>query len=96
MLDLYKLAADPDKVHGHETAYETVPRLVWEKYHNKHSELKKREYLWIQSVDLAASYAHDIIKGRWPEAEPTIMKDPDYKRLYMSWCCQNDSYVKLV
>jgi hypothetical protein len=28
------------------------------------------------------AYAEDIVKGRWPEAEPIIIKDPEYAYLY--------------
>jgi len=27
-------------------------------------------------------YARDVVIGRWPEAEPTIMKDPEYAHYY--------------
>jgi len=33
-------------------------------------------------LSLALQYATDVIKGRWPEAEPVIMKDPRNWRLY--------------
>jgi hypothetical protein len=28
-------------------------------------------------------YARDVIKGRWPEAEPRIMTDPEWAYLYV-------------
>ena len=29
-----------------------------------------------------AFYAHDVIKGPWPEAEPIIMRDPQWACYY--------------
>ena len=31
----------------------------------------------------AYTYARDVVKGRWPEGEATIAKDPDYAKLYL-------------
>jgi hypothetical protein len=47
------------------------------------SKLFKREEKEIlKSAGAAYLYAIDVIKGRWPEAEPTITKDPNYAYLY--------------
>ena len=37
---------------------------------------------WKQNPKLCFEYARDIIKGRWPEAEPAIMKDPKWAYYY--------------
>ena len=34
------------------------------------------------SLENLYKHARDVIKGRWPEAEPFIMKDPTYAYYY--------------
>ena len=36
----------------------------------------------MKDPESAYLYARDVIKGRWAEAEPTIMKDPKYAYEY--------------
>ena len=81
IINLYQLAADTTKLKGsYELASERVPKLAWEKYCPYPEELKKREHLWIQDAEIAYEYAFMYSK-RWPEAEPVIMKDPQ-------WACK--------
>ena len=39
----------------------------------------------MQSVPVAIEYAKNVIKDRWPEAEPIIMKDPYRWELYKEY-----------
>ena len=39
VLDLYTLHSNPKDIKGYDTAYETVPALAWEKYHNEYAKL---------------------------------------------------------
>lgn len=46
ILDLYKLAADPSKIKGHDIAHEQDPTLSWDTYKNSPKDLLDREQLW--------------------------------------------------
>jgi len=38
--------------------------------------VKERRLLAVKNLDVLLNYARDTIKGRWPEAEPHIVKHP--------------------
>ena len=46
----------------------------WPEFEQKILNLKK--------YTIAYQYAIDVIKGRWPEAEPLIQQDEDYWNQY--------------
>jgi hypothetical protein len=41
----------------------------------------------------AVIYARDVIGGRWPEAEPYIMKDPEVAEMYKMYSGKGKSLV---
>lgn len=48
------------------------------------------KHIMLRSPKLIYYYAHDIIKGRWPDAEPYIMKSPEYTYRYVRDILSND------
>src|SRR6266851_2864333 len=81
-MNLYNYHSNPSKLIGYDVAFDLSPELALEKYRGNIKEMKKREHLWKQSAEYAYYYAHNVIKGRWPEGEAVIIKDPGYAYWY--------------
>jgi lambda repressor-like predicted transcriptional regulator len=77
-MNLYNLHSEPETLDHHDTAFERVPRLVWEKYWDKSAELKKREEILAKDAKTAYVYASSVLKGPFPAGEAAIAKD--------AWC----------
>jgi hypothetical protein len=72
---LYKFHDKPESVHGYDKAHETVPRLVWQKYHNDPAALKKHENILAKDAEVALLYAQTVLDGPFPKGEKAISKD---------------------
>ena len=62
--------------------------MLWRETHPVISKLFKKyekEILDAGNALTIFQYARNIIKGRWPEAEPYIMKDPKWAAAYAVW-----------
>ena len=81
-LNLYDLHPDPKKAPYRDTAYETVPKLVWEKYQKQPQELKKRERVLAKDAEIAYLYAKYILKGPFPAGEAAIATDAHHTYYY--------------
>lgn len=81
MLNVYKKFNKPEELLDYEEKY---PFLVFEEFRNDPSKLTESDKAILsKNIDVikkdpldAYLYARDIIKGRFPEGEATIMKDP--------------------
>jgi len=52
-----------------------TPRQAYELAKNLGKRVPALEPIILRQPIFAYEYARDVIKGRWPEAEPVIMKD---------------------
>jgi len=95
ILDIYKYHNDPSKLKGHDTAYDQVPELAWQKLYDKFydcdpesknqswiQEVRKQEHLWAQCPETAYNYACNILYDAFPEGEAAIATSPKYAYLY--------------
>lgn len=84
-MNLYYLHSDPKSLLHYESSRELVP-LVFAPggdYGNFPKNLSPAQIKTISTnAEYANQYAKHVIKGRWPEAEPYIMKDALAARRY--------------
>jgi hypothetical protein len=82
-MNIYKHHSDPKSLKHYDAAHEAVPKLVWEKYKNNPSELKKRENALAKDPVYAYLYATDVLHGPFPKGEDTIAKSSVCAYLYV-------------
>lgn len=82
-MNLYSFHSKPKTLEHYELANTTVPYAFVKKRSQHDSEfvfpksLSEKQILAISKVpELAVHYAIYVIGGRWPEAEPYIIKAP--------------------
>ena len=68
--------AEPHKLKNYD-AFETVPKLVWQKYKGDKAELKKREAIFAKDAEYAYRYAYFVLNGPFRAGEAAIAKDPE-------------------
>lgn len=78
MLNLYMKFDNPETLPLYDELYNGFKLLATARTWTPElaDELEPVKHIIIQSSSLAYHYASKIIKRRWPEAEPTILKDP--------------------
>ena len=74
-MDLYHLHDKPHTLKHHDTAHDHVPKLILGRYGNNKAALKEREHKIAKDPKAAVEYAVNILMGRFPEAEPYILKN---------------------
>jgi hypothetical protein len=77
-MDLYAIHPDPESAPGYAARHDTVPALVWERYHDRPEELKKREKALATDAMYAYDYALVVLRGPFPAGEAAIAKDADW------------------
>lgn len=82
-MNLYKIHTNPSSLVHSENAESTIPEVFVKdvgslvpKFPAEMTESQLKSVS--RHAGLALAYAAEFIKGRWPEAEPFIMKDPVY------------------
>ena len=87
MLDLYRYYDYASNLIGHDTQHLIMPDKLWRFYCDHMEDLSDAEnrrrypeYMKqiIKEPQIAYRYAKEKLTSRWPEAEPYIMKDPQY------------------
>ncbi len=82
-MNLYDLHSNPEELHGYSTKEYRVPDLAYKLAIRKPELRTKLESSFMKNPALAYYYTRDVLlKRRWPEAEPYIMKDPMYATHY--------------
>ena len=83
-MNLYNLHDNPEQLHKHKEAFDTVPALIWDKFRDDPAELKKREDAIAKDAKYSLAYATHILQGPFPKGEEAISKDAqcsiDYAR----------------
>jgi hypothetical protein len=72
-MDLYSLHIEPHALHGHASAYDTVPSLVWARYKFDNAKLKENENIFAKDAQCAYEYARKMCQ-RFPKGEAAIAK----------------------
>jgi lambda repressor-like predicted transcriptional regulator len=85
-MNLYNFHSEPKSLIHHDEAHEFVPELFVDTRYGSvrfPQELSNTQLGALSRVPkLAYYYAKNVLKRRWPEAEPYIMKDPVSAYLY--------------
>ena len=84
-MNIYNLHNQPESLHKHAIAQETVPKLIWHKYQNNLTKLKDYEDILAKSPEFAFHYAWQVLKKPFPKGEPAIAKDPKYTVKYAEY-----------
>ena len=78
---LYDLHSNPDQLHGYSTKEYRVPELAYELARARPELRPKLESTIAKDAEHAYWYAV-FVKGKFPEGEPAIAKNPKFARLY--------------
>jgi hypothetical protein len=81
-VNLYKLHSKPETLDHHDVAFDKVPKLVWAKYRDQPTELKKREKILAKNPRTAYRYARFVLGKPFPAGEAVILKDTGYAYVY--------------
>ena len=74
MMNLYNLHTNPEQLEGYENRLR-IPQFAYE-YGEKYGFTDELVSAVAKDPESAYWYAKNVIKDRWPEAEPVIAKDP--------------------
>ena len=81
-MDLYKFHTNPETLHGHNIAYETVPELVYNIAKSGKKLTDKQEDAIAKDPKYAYRYAYYVLDKPFPNGEDAISKDPVYAHKY--------------
>jgi hypothetical protein len=81
-MNLYNYHSQPEDLHKHKEAEDSVVEVFWDKYKNNPKELKKREPAIAKSAEYSYYYAKNVIHGKFPLGEAAIAKDSYYSYYY--------------
>jgi hypothetical protein len=81
-MDLYDLHPDPEGAPYRDWAFDRVPELVWETYHGRPDELRRRESALAREAKYAYAYAAVTLRGPFPAGEPAIATSAFYAYYY--------------
>ena len=83
-MNLYNLHTNPDQLDGYEESYK-IPDNAWDIIKRTKTQEERRKYEQYIKYDgeIATDYAlRYLSKNRFKEAEPYIMKKPDWASIY--------------
>ena len=81
-MDIYKFHSNPETLHGHDIAYETVPELVYKIAESGKKLTDKQEDVIAKDPRYTFLYAYNILNKPWPKGEDAIAKDSYYAYWY--------------
>jgi hypothetical protein len=81
-MNLYNYHSQPEELHKHKEADESVVDVFWDKYRTTAYQLKKREPAIAKSAMYSYYYAKNVLKGRFPLGEPEIAKSAEWSYEY--------------
>ena len=76
MLYIYKFHTNPEQLDGYENRLR-VPQFAY-KYGEENGFTDELVSVVAKDPWTASDYAQYVIKGRWPEGEAAIAKDPEW------------------
>jgi hypothetical protein len=81
-MNLYKLHSSPESLDHYEEAHRLVPKLFVEDGKFPKEMTSRQLNAVMKDPKHAFYYAQDVLKKRWPEAEPFIRKSSFYRDMY--------------
>lgn len=89
MLNLYKFYDQPEELDGYEIKDTFLPEIVVPECVNT----KKRVEPWVEKIIAmdsltSVTYAREVLKRRWPEAEEEIKKWPGEWKRYQAFLAE--------
>jgi hypothetical protein len=80
-MNLYSFHSNPERLLHHDTAIESVPKIVWERYSRTPTKLKRYESVLAKSAEHAYKYAH-MRAEPFPAGEAAIAKSARWSYTY--------------